>query len=125
MVNSQRPYSDRLSLMLVKTLYSEARVFGATDKNPTIRVKLPKRPKPTRTFLTCAQVNALDWGKRSDQLRFLSIQGFRWSEAVALTENDIVNRYVTVNKSFYGITKSASSNRTVRYIGFVTPHPRT
>lgn len=45
MVISQAPYSAKLSLMLVKTLYREARVFGLTDKNPTIGVKLPKRPE--------------------------------------------------------------------------------
>lgn len=102
MVIAQKPYSARLSLMLVKTLYIEARVFGVTEKNPTIGVKLPKRPEPKRKFLTWDQVNALDWGKYNEQVRFLALQGLRWSEAVALTEKDIVDGYVTVNKSFYG-----------------------
>lgn len=125
MVISQKPYSARLSLMLVKTLYREARVFGITEKNPTVGVKLPKRPEPKRTFLTWDQVNALDWGKYNEQVRFLALHGLRWSEAVALTEKDIVDGYVTVNKSFYGNTKSASSNRKVPYIGFFKPLPKT
>lgn len=125
MVIAQKPYSARLSLMLVKTLYREARVFGITEKNPTIGVKLPKRPEPKRKFLTWDQINALDWGKYNEQVRFLALHGLRWSEAVALSENDIVDGYVTVNKSVYGNTKSASSNRKVPYIGFFKPLPKT
>lgn len=125
MVISQKPYSARLSLMLVKTLYREARVFGITEKNPTIGVKLPKRPEPKRTFLTWDQVNSLDWGKYNDQVRFLALHGLRWSEAVALTEEDIVDGYVVINKSIYGNTKSASSNRKVPYIGYFQPLPKT
>jgi integrase len=125
MVLSTTPYQARLGLMIVKTLYREAKIYGMTEKNPTIGVKLPKRPEPKRTFLTWDQVNALDWGKYNDQVRFLALHGLRWSEAVALTEDDIVDGYVTVNKSFYGNTKSASSNRKVPYIGYFKPLPKT
>jgi integrase len=98
-VLSTTPYQARLSLMIVKTLYREAKIYGMTDKNPTIGVKLPKRPEPKRVFLTWDQVNALDWGKYNDQVRFLALHGLRWSEAVALTEHDISDEYVSVNKS--------------------------
>jgi integrase len=125
MVMSQKPYSARLSLMLVKTPYREAKVFGITEKNPTLGVRLPKRPEPKRTFLTWDQVNGLDWGKYNEQVRFLALHGLRWSEAVVLTEDDIVDGYVTINRSFYGNTKSASSNRKVPYIGFFKPLPKT
>lgn len=53
------------------------------------------------------------------------MHGRRWSEAVFITENDIVDGYVIVNKSFYGNTKSASLNRKVPYIGFFKPLPKT
>jgi integrase len=125
MVLATTPYQARLGLMIVKTLYREAKIFGMTDRNPTIGVKLPKRPEPKRTFLTWDQVNALDWGKYNDQVRFLALHGLRWSEAVVITEKDIVDGYVTINKSVYGNTKSASSNRKVPYIGFFKPLPKT
>ena len=125
MVLSTTPYQARLCLMIVKTLYREARVYGMTEKNPTIGVKLPKRPEPKRVFLTWDQVNALDWGKYNDQVRFLALHGLRWSEAVALSEQDISDGYVSVNKSIYGSTKSASSNRKVPYIGYFKPLPKT
>lgn len=125
LVLTTTPHQARIGLMIVKTLYREAKIYGMTVKNPTIGVKLPKRAEPKRTFLTWDQVNALDWGKYNDQVRFLALHGLRWSEAVALTEEDIVDGYVVINKSIYGNTKSASSNRKVPYIGYFQPLPKT
>ena len=113
LVLATTPHQARLALMILKTLYREAKLYGMTEKNPTIGVKLPKRAEPKRVFLTWDQVNALDWGRYNDQVRFLALHGLRWSEAVALTESDINDGYVAVNKSIYGTTKSASSNRKV------------
>jgi integrase len=125
LVLTTTPHQARIGLMIVKTLYREAKIYGMTEKNPTIGVKLPKRAEPKRTFLTWDQVNSLDWGRYNDQVRFLALHGLRWSEAVALTEEDIVDGYVVINKSIYGNTKSASSNRKVPYIGFFQPLPKT
>jgi integrase len=125
LVLATTPYQARLALMIIKTLYREAKLYGMTEKNPTIGVKLPKRPEPKRVFLTWDQVNALDWGRYNDQVRFLALHGLRWSEAVALSEQDISDGYVSVNKSIYGSTKSASSNRKVPYIGYFKPIPKT
>lgn len=125
MVLSQTPYNARLSLMVLKTLYREARTFGMTEINPTLGVKLPKRPEPKRNFLTWDQVDALDWGKYNSQVRFLALHGLRWSEAVALEPDDIREGFVHVNKSVYGNTKSESSNRQVPYIGYFATFPRT
>lgn len=125
MVLSTTPHQARLGLMILKTLYREAKIYGMSVNNPTVGVKLPKRPEPKRTFLTWEQVDSLDWGKYNDQVRFLALHGLRWSEAVVLTEKDISEGYVVVNKSVYGNTKSASSNRKVPYIGFFKPLPKT
>ena len=124
-VLSQKPYSARLSLMVLKTLFREARMHGLTDNNPTTEIKLPKRPEPRRKFLTWDQVDSLDWGKYNEQIRFLALHGLRWSEAVVLTEEDIHDGYVNVNKSAYGATKSRSSNRRIPYIGHFKPLPKT
>ena len=125
MVLSQKPYSARLSLMVLKTIFREARMHGISENNPTTEIKLPKRPEPKRKFLTWEQVDALDWGRYNDQIRFLALHGLRWSEAVVLTEDDIQDGYVTVNKSAYGATKSRSSNRKIPYIGYFKPMPKT
>jgi hypothetical protein len=52
LVLATTPYQARLALMIIKTLYREAKIYGMTEKNPTIGVKLPKRPEPKRVFLT-------------------------------------------------------------------------
>ena len=125
MVLLQKPYSARLSLMVLKTLYREATIHGVTEVNPTKGIRLPKRPEPARKFLTWEQVDAIDWGKYNEQIRFLALHGLRWSEAVVLTEEDIRDGFVIINKSFYGSTKSKTSNRRVPYIGHFAPLPKT
>lgn len=125
MVLLQKPYSARLSLMVLKTLYREATIHGVTEVNPTIGIRLPKRPEPARKFLTWEQVDAIDWGKYNEQIRFLALHGLRWSEAVVLTDEDIRDGFVIINKSFYGSTKSKTSNRRVPYIGHFAPLPKT
>lgn len=67
----------------------------------------------------------MDWGKYNDQVRFLALHGLRWSEAVVLTEKDIVDGYVALNKSFSGSTESDSSNMRVPYFGFFKPLPKS
>jgi integrase len=81
--------------MLVKTLSREAKICGITEKNQTLGVKLPKRPEPKRVFLTWDQANALDWGKSNDQVGFLALHGLRWSEAVALKEENKSHTYIS------------------------------
>ena len=52
LVLATTPHQARLALMILKTLYREAKLYGMTEKNPTIGVKLPKRAEPKRVFLT-------------------------------------------------------------------------
>jgi len=125
LVLATTPYQARLGLMIIKTLYREAKLYGMTQNNTTIGVKLPKRAELKRVFLTRGQLNALDWFTYNDQVRFLALHGLRWSAAVALIEQDISDGYVSANKSIYRSAKSASSIRKTRYIGYFKPLPKT
>jgi hypothetical protein len=40
LVLATTPHQARLALMILKTLYREAKLYGMTEKNPTIGVKL-------------------------------------------------------------------------------------
>ena len=62
---------------------------------------------------TWEEVNALDWGRYNDQIRFLALHGLRWSEAVALDEADIKEGFVFVSKTIRGQFKSKASVRKV------------
>ena len=119
------PQTSRHTLMLVKTIYREATLYGHTTFNPTIGLKTPTIQVKDRKFLTWAEVDERDWGRYNEQIRFLALHGLRWSEAVALTEADIRDGFVFVSKSIYGPCKSRSSIRKVPYLGHFKLFPKS
>jgi integrase len=118
------PQTARHTLMLAKTIWREASVYGITEYNPTAKLRTPSIQVIPRKFLTWEEVDAIDWGKYNNQIRFLALHGLRWSEAVALTETDIRDGFVWVNKSKHGPCKSNSSVRNVPYLGHFEQFPR-
>jgi integrase len=67
--------------MLVKTLYREAKLYGVCVGNPADGLKTPKIQISDKKFLTWDEVDAVDWGRYNEQIRFLALHGLRWSEA--------------------------------------------
>ena len=122
---SLTPQNSRHTLMVAKSIYREAFLYKAATNNPTLGLKTPKINQQPKKFLTWEEVNSLDWGKYTNQIRFLALHGLRWSEAAALTEKDIHDGYVWVSKSVYGSVKSDSSNRKVPYLGYFEKFPAT
>jgi len=119
------PQTARHTMMLAKTIWREANTYGATDKNPTTRLRTPAIQVAPRMFLTWEEVNSLDWGKYNDQIRFLALHGLRWSEAAALMPEDIHDGFVWINKSVHGLCKSRSSIRKVPYLGHYKRFPKS
>jgi len=117
------PQTSRHALMLVKTIYREARLYEETKINPALGLKTPAIQVSDRKFLTWDEVNKKDWGRYNEQIRFLALHGLRWSEAVAITEADIRDGFVYISKSVYGPCKSNSSIRKVPYLGHFVPFP--
>ena len=117
------PQTAKHTLMVLKSMYREAILYKVAKTNPTQGLKTtPIRFQPKK-FLTWEEVNALDWGKYNNQVRFVALHGLRWSEAVVITEEDIRDGFVWVSKSFHGDVKSSASNRKVPYLGFFEPLP--
>jgi len=113
------------ALMIIKALYREAHLRKWVKENPTQGIKAPKiRVKPSR-FLTWEQIEQGDFGKYNDQIRFLALHGLRWGEAAVLTRDDIRDGLVHINRSVHGDTKTASGVRTVPYLGYFRPFPKT
>jgi integrase len=117
------PQTSRHCLMLIKTIYREANLYGHTKANPSIGLKTPQIQLSEKKFLTWDEVNSRSWGRYDEQIRFLALHGLRWSEAVAITEADIRDGFVYVSKSVYGPCKSKSSIRKVPYLGHFKPLP--
>ena len=59
------------------------------------------------------EVSNGSFGKYTTHIRFLALHGLRWSEAVALTVEDIRDDRVWINKSVHGQTKSKAGIRSV------------
>ena len=119
------PQTSRHALMLVKTIYREAALYGHTNFNPTTGLRTPSIQMKERKFLTWTEVDERDWGRYNEQIRFLALHGLRWSEAVAITESDIRDGFVYVSKSVYGPCKSKSSIRKIPYLGHFKPLPKS
>ena len=119
------PQTSRHCLMVAKTTWREALNYGVCSSNPTVGIRTPKIQEKPRPFLTWEEVDARDWGRYNDQIRFLALHGLRWSEAVALTESDIRDGFVYVSRSIYGPCKSKTSVRKIPYLGFFKKFPVT
>lgn len=117
------PYISRYTLMVAKSIYREALMYKVTKSNPTVGLRTPRINKQPKKFLTWEEVDSLDWGRYNNQIRFLALHGLRWSEAAALTQEDINDGYVWITKSVHGDVKSESSNRKVPYLGYFERFP--
>ena len=119
------PQTARHTLMLCKTIWREAALYGITEKNPTTKLRTPAIQISSKKFLTWEEIDDLDWGRYNEQIRFLALHGLRWSEAAALTEQDVHDGFVWVNKTVNGLCKSKSSVRKVPYLGHFVPLPKS
>jgi integrase len=111
------PQTARHCLMLVKTLYREARIYKISTANPAEGLRTAPIQVADKKFLPWEDVDALDWGRYNEQIRFLALHGLRWSEAAALREMDIRDGFVFIHKTVNGPCKSKSSVRKVPYLG--------
>lgn len=119
------PQTARHTLMLAKTIWREAISYGATEVNPIAKLRTAPIQVAPKKFLTWEEVDSLDWGRYNEQVRFLALHGLRWSEAAALTQSDIKEGFVWVNKSIYGLCKSRSSVRRIPYLGHYRQFPKS
>ena len=119
------PQTARHCLMLTKTIWREAENYGVANSNPLGRVKTAPIQVSQKKFLTWEEVDALDWGRYNEQVRFLALHGLRWSEAAILSEMDIYENFVWVNKSVYGLCKSKASVRKIPYLGHFKKFPKS
>jgi integrase len=119
------PQTARHTLMVAKSIFREAAIYNITKNNPTVGLRTAPIQQKERKFLTWDEVDALDWGSYNNQIRFLAAHGLRWSEATVLTQEDIHDGSVWVNRSFYGPCKSKTSVRRIPYLGYFAEFPLT
>ena len=113
------------ALMVGKTLMREAKVRHIIDICVTDDCKLPQINVGQTRFLTWDQLDDINLGKYSEQIKFLALHGLRWVEAVVLKQEDIYDGLVHINKSVHGATKSKAGVRVVPYVGHFKKFPKT
>ena len=113
------------ALMVGKTLMREAKVRHIIDICVTDDCKLPQMHVGQTRFLTWDQLDDINLGKYSEQIKFLALHGLRWGEAVVLKQEDIYDGLVHINKSVHGATKSKAGVRVVPYVGHFKKFPKT
>jgi integrase len=119
------PQTSRHALMLLKTIYREAVLYGVATELIPHKLKCKPVQVQQKPFLTWEQVNDVDWGRYNNQIRFLALHGLRWSEAVVITHADIRDGFVYVNRSKNGACKSLSGVRKIPYLGHFEPLPKS
>ena len=119
------PQIGATTLAVMKTIYREAIERELVEASPVHGIKTPKAMVEPRNFLTYEEVCDRDWGKYRVWIHFFALHGLRWGEAVALTEQDVRNGRVYINKSMHGPTKSRAGIRTVPLVSEFRPFPAT
>ncbi len=95
------------------------------EHSPAHGVKGHRFSVAPRKFLTWEELDKRSFGKYTTQIRFLALHGLRWSEAVALTQDDIRDGRIHVTKSVHGQTKSRAGVRVVPLVSPFKPFPTT
>ena len=120
-----RPQTQAMTLAVLKTLFREGIERGLLQDSPTQGIRPPSIKVNPRKFLTSEELVNSDLGKYRTQILFLAFHGVRWSEAVALTPEDIYEGKVHIRRSAHGRTKSAFSIREVPLVREFATFPKT
>ena len=119
------PQTAQMTLAVLKSIYREALAQEIVEYSPAHGVKGQRVIVAPRKFLTWDEIDRLSFGKYTTQIRFLALHGLHWSEAVALTPEDIRDNRIYVTKSVHGQTKSRAGVRVVPLISPFKPLPAT
>ena len=91
------PQTTAMSLAVIKRVFREALAQELIDASPAHGVASPKIMVQPRRFLKWEEIANKSFGGYTPQIRFLALHGLRWSEAVALTPDDIRDDRVWIN----------------------------
>jgi integrase len=119
------PQTAATTLAVIKTVFREALAQEIIQVSPAHGVSGPKIMVKPRDFLTWEEVSEGAFGKYSAHIKFLALHGLRWSEAVALTIDDIRDDRVWINKSVHGQTKSKAGIRSVPLVSPFKVFPKS
>jgi integrase len=107
------PQTAAMTLAVIKSVYREAQVRGVIESSPAHGISTPRIMVSPRKFLTWEEIKWSSFGQYTDCIRFLALHGLRWSEALALSQEDLRDGRIYISKSLHGQTKSKAGIRSV------------
>ncbi len=119
------PQTAATTLAVIKTIFREALAQEIVEDSPAHGISGPKIMVAPRDFLTWEEVSKGVFGKYTAHIQFLALHGLRWSEAVALSIDDIHDDRVWINKSVHGQTKSRAGIRSVPLVSPFKVFPKS
>lgn len=119
------PQTAAMSLAVIKRVFREALAQELIDASPAHGVASPKIMVQPRRFLKWEDIAGKSFGGYTPHIRFLALHGLRWSEAVALTPDDIRDDRVWIDKSIHGQTKSRAGIRSVPLVSPFIAFPKS
>ena len=111
------------TLMVARVIFREAVERELIEDNPAARIKAPRVEVQPQKFFTWEELRELDFGFHTERIKFLALHGLRYGEAAALTEGDIFDGRVHINKSIHGATKTKAGVRSVPLLCSFVPFP--
>ena len=119
------PQTAAMTLAVLKTIFREARSRQLIAISPAHGISGPQIMVSPRKFMTWEEIRNNDFGRYKTQIHFLALHGLRWSEALALSNEDIRDGRIHVNKSIHGPTKSRAGIRVIPLISEFKEFPRS
>jgi integrase len=119
------PQTAAMTLAVLKCVFREAKNRQLITSSPAHGISGPQIMVAPRKFMTWEEIKEHDFGKYKTQIHFLALHGLRWSEALALSTDDIRDGRIHVNKSVHGPTKSRAGIRTIPLISEFKEFPRS
>jgi integrase len=119
------PQTAAMSLAVIKRVFREALAQELIDASPAHGVASPKIMVQPRRFLKWEEIAGASFGGYTPHIKFLALHGLRWSEAVALTPDDIRDDRVWIDKSIHGQTKSRAGIRSVPLVSPFIAFPKS
>jgi integrase len=119
------PQTAAMTLAAIKTVFREARIRELIEVSPAHGISGPRIMVSPRKFLTWEEIRKADFGKYQKQVHFLALHGLRWSEAMALTSEDIRDGRIYISRSTHGQTKSKAGMRAVPQVSEFVPLPKS
>jgi integrase len=125
LISDLPPQTAAMTLAVLKSVFREAKSRDLITTSPVHGISGPKIMVAPRKFMTWDEIKLGNFGRYTTQIHFLALHGLRWSEALALSPDDMRDGRIHVYKSIHGPTKSRAGIRMIPLISEFKTFPKS